>query len=919
MATAAATLPRRPATATRGRWRGPLAFAGLIGLILLLWEGSKFLGGTPWRPPGLVPSTVVLWDPPFRWAFANDLNLPHIWNIGLVFLEPWQRGADRNVAQFLFDAALYTWREAFLGLRRSGRSWASGLATLFVHSRWLERSFVPYVVASQTIPIIALAPMIVFALGAERDERRRHRHVPDVLPGDDRDDPRPALVRSAGHGADALLRRVAQPDLLEAAAAGIAAVPVRGAQDRRDREHRRGDHRRGPGRHQRRPGPGHPDVQPVLHHRPREALGGDHRHRPPRASSSTCSSASPSTSSCAGGPGSPSDDRSTWRPARHDRVHHADPSSACTASARPSCAATTRRPSPSQAIDLDIAQGEFVSLIGPSGLRQVHAPARHRRPHPADRRTRSWSTASRPPGRASIATTGWSSRRRSCSSGGTWRATSSCRWRSSAGPSAERKARAKEMLDLVDLGGVRRPQPEPALGRHAAARGDRPGPGVRARPAAHGRAVRGARRDDPRADELRGPADLGADRDDDRVRDPLHPGGGVPVVPRRRHERPAGPDHEGHRHRPARARVPRTRARIRATSSSSPRSARPSAIATMATARPAWRRPRGPWPRASSGECRDGRPGRSASERRPDAAARPGASSGGGHPRRRSPCSSWSILLWEFAIGALGVKAFILPKPSRDRRRPPGELEPRASASGRPPWRPCSRRSAGSSSGPSPASSSRSPRRAGCRPAMPCCPWRSRPGAIPIIAFAPLMNNWFGVLSPLSKMMMAAVLVFFPVMANVTRGLTQVEPSALELMRSYAASDTEVLRKVRDPERPAVLLHGPEARDDPGPHRRDRRRVLRRRVARPGPDHRPERELAEVRCHVGRDHGRGDRRHRLLPDRGRRRTPGHPVAFVGAERGVVSAPNGCIVRRSGWWRLSVRRRSRRAGTTEEIR
>jgi NitT/TauT family transport system permease protein len=71
--------------------------------------------------------------------------------------------------------------------------------------------------------------------------------------------------------------------------------------------------------------------------------------------------------------------------------------------------------------------------------------------------------------------------------------------------------------------------------------------------------------------------------------------------------------------------------------------------------------------------------------------------------------------------------------------------------------------------------------------------------AIPIIAFAPLMNNWFGALNPLSKMMMAAVLVFFPVMANVTRGLVQVEPSALELMRSYAASESTVLRKVRIP------------------------------------------------------------------------------------------------------------------------
>jgi NitT/TauT family transport system permease protein len=71
--------------------------------------------------------------------------------------------------------------------------------------------------------------------------------------------------------------------------------------------------------------------------------------------------------------------------------------------------------------------------------------------------------------------------------------------------------------------------------------------------------------------------------------------------------------------------------------------------------------------------------------------------------------------------------------------------------------------------------------------------------AIPIVAFAPLMNNWFGLLNPLSKSVMAAVLVFFPVVANVTRGLVQVEPSALELMRSYAASEWTILRKVRIP------------------------------------------------------------------------------------------------------------------------
>jgi NitT/TauT family transport system permease protein len=71
--------------------------------------------------------------------------------------------------------------------------------------------------------------------------------------------------------------------------------------------------------------------------------------------------------------------------------------------------------------------------------------------------------------------------------------------------------------------------------------------------------------------------------------------------------------------------------------------------------------------------------------------------------------------------------------------------------------------------------------------------------AVPIIAFAPLMNNWFGVLNPLSKMMIVAVLVFFPVVVNVTRGLTQVEPAALELLRSYAASEWTVLRVLRLP------------------------------------------------------------------------------------------------------------------------
>lgn len=71
--------------------------------------------------------------------------------------------------------------------------------------------------------------------------------------------------------------------------------------------------------------------------------------------------------------------------------------------------------------------------------------------------------------------------------------------------------------------------------------------------------------------------------------------------------------------------------------------------------------------------------------------------------------------------------------------------------------------------------------------------------AVPIIAFAPLINNWFGLDSQLSKAMIAAVLCFFPVMINTARGLLHVDPAAIELMRSMAATDQQTFRAVRIP------------------------------------------------------------------------------------------------------------------------
>lgn len=71
--------------------------------------------------------------------------------------------------------------------------------------------------------------------------------------------------------------------------------------------------------------------------------------------------------------------------------------------------------------------------------------------------------------------------------------------------------------------------------------------------------------------------------------------------------------------------------------------------------------------------------------------------------------------------------------------------------------------------------------------------------ATPIVALAPIFNNWFSSTSPISKMAVVAVVVYFPVMINTTRGLLEVDPAELELMRSLAATPTEVTRRVRIP------------------------------------------------------------------------------------------------------------------------
>lgn len=158
------------------------------------------------------------------------------------------------------------------------------------------------------------------------------------------------------------------------------------------------------------------------------------------------------------------------------------------------------------------------------------------------------------------------------------------------------------------------------------------------------------------------------------------------------------------------------------------------------------------------------------------------------------------IVAWELVVGALSLKAFILPQPSaivaalRDNWAAGGRFALSTSA-----WATLIEAIGGLAIGTivGVVVALASARWATARGVL--LPLAVAAGAVPIIAFAPLFNNWFGVLNPLSKAMMAAVLVFFPVMANVIRGLVQVPPAALELMRSYAATDWTILRLVRIP------------------------------------------------------------------------------------------------------------------------
>jgi NitT/TauT family transport system permease protein len=149
----------------RRRLRPLAGFLTVLVVLLVVWEVVKFIGGDRWHIENVLGTGLTIdHDPPLTFAFATDVKLPHVWDIAAEFGN--QDAAGDTTVTRLIRAALFTLRNAAIGFVL-GSTIGMVLATLLVHVRFLERAIVPLIVASQTIPIIAIAPLIVIGLKAD--------------------------------------------------------------------------------------------------------------------------------------------------------------------------------------------------------------------------------------------------------------------------------------------------------------------------------------------------------------------------------------------------------------------------------------------------------------------------------------------------------------------------------------------------------------------------------------------------------------------------------------------------------------------------------------------------------------------------------------------------------------------------------
>src|SRR5512134_195590 len=145
----AASAPARPRLLDRRRVRDIGVRVGLfLAVLVALWAA--------WEAFRWLAESTGLRVGEFQ---ANDLTMPHIHDIVGELFEPSRRNGPLLVG-VLWDAALFTAKEAAVGFLL-GAVFGFVLGALLAHSGLLQRGFLPYIVASQTIPILAVAPMVV--------------------------------------------------------------------------------------------------------------------------------------------------------------------------------------------------------------------------------------------------------------------------------------------------------------------------------------------------------------------------------------------------------------------------------------------------------------------------------------------------------------------------------------------------------------------------------------------------------------------------------------------------------------------------------------------------------------------------------------------------------------------------------------
>jgi NitT/TauT family transport system permease protein len=149
MASVAVEQPLDRAAGVNRAGRRAVLLLAVLALLWGCWEGFRALG------------THYGWTHPFP---VDATTMPHIHEmIRALFVHPNEQSPLLIVT--LVKAAAFTAREAGLGFAM-GATGGFVIGALLAHSRMLQRGLLPYVVASQTVPILAIAPMVVIWLGS---------------------------------------------------------------------------------------------------------------------------------------------------------------------------------------------------------------------------------------------------------------------------------------------------------------------------------------------------------------------------------------------------------------------------------------------------------------------------------------------------------------------------------------------------------------------------------------------------------------------------------------------------------------------------------------------------------------------------------------------------------------------------------